>query len=183
MEKLHYLKAANKLKDQYKLPIQIIDILENQDDEMLVYLKQFEKFDTRQFKADLEATLGSRVTLQMLGSREIAQVLGGLGRCQQELCCHRWLDAPLNINPQTMGNQNLKGIPSDYMGICGKLLCCLLYEEEAFKLECAVGSGMLRRLKKEPEEVQKKVAECRKEALNDVKEAKKPKKLIRRILK
>lgn len=160
---------------------------------MIVYLKQIGKQtrrseggpDLRGFKDDLEATLGRHLTLQTIGSREIASLLGGIGRCDQELCCHRWLCSPQNPSPQTLVEQEISGIPSEYLGMCGKLLCCLLYEAETFKLDCAYGTKIREQLTRESAEVQKKVTEAREQAevTKPKVEEKKQKRLVHRVLK
>jgi len=186
MDKTYYLKTATQLKDSYHIPVQIIDLAETSPGELTVYIKKGEKTDLRQFKDDLSAALGLRVEVLVLGSREVASLIGGIGRCDQELCCHRFLNTPLNITTQTIANQDLRGIPSDYLGMCGKLLCCLLYESENFKLECAFGESLRSKLKKESDEIQRKVAEVKTQMTPRTAEVKKEehhRKVIRRFIK
>ena len=186
MEKAHYLKTANKIKTEGKLNLAIVDILENETGDLTVCVKKGEKQDYRQFKDDLGAALGLKVEVQTVAGRELMSIIGGIGRCDQELCCHRWLTAPQNVSTQTMVNQDLSGIPGDYLGMCGKLLCCLLYEEETFKLECAFGESLRARLKKESVEIQGKVAKVKEGAVtknNTVNKEEKHRKVIRRFIK
>jgi len=187
VEKKYYLKTINKLRDDYKLPIQVIDTFQPDSGSIEIYLKQFDKVDLRGFKRDVEASLGLSVTLQTLGPREITALLGGIGRCEQPLCCHRWLEKPLNVNTEATMAEGLNGIPKDYTGICGKLLCCLLYENDDFKLECAYGEGIRKKLKTESLEVQKKVEEARRQELTkheeNTKIEKKPRRVVRRFVR
>lgn len=177
----HYLKTATQLKEGSGLSFQIVDIVEVGDSEICVYTKKGERQDLRRFEQDLGAALGLKVTVKALGGRELMAVIGGIGRCDQELCCHRWLPAPQNPTNQALDNQKLDGIPKDYLGVCGKLLCCLLYEEENFKLDCGWGDSLRVRLRKEPAAVQKKVEEIREQVTP--KKEEKYKKVVRRFVK
>ncbi|MCX6783493.1 MAG: hypothetical protein NT141_00250 [candidate division WWE3 bacterium] len=187
----HYLKAANKLKDERHLEIQVVSIIEEAGGDLIVYLKQVKenKNDTKSglksFKDDLEATLGRHLTLQIIGSREVAALLGGVGRCDRELCCHQWLPSPQNPSAQTLVEQNIDGIPSAYLGMCGKLLCCLIYETDNFKLDCAYGTKIREQLTHESVEVQRKVEEARGQAevTKPKIEEKKQKRVVHRVLK
>ena len=187
MEKQYYLKTINKLRDDYKLPIQIIDTFQPDTGTLEIYLKQLDKADLRDFKRDLEASFGLKVTLQTLGAREITALIGGVGRCEKPLCCHTWLTRPLNVNTEAAMAEGLSGIPKDYTGVCGKLLCCLLYENDDFKLECANGERIRKKLKTESVEVRNKVAEARKRELTkhegNTKISKKPRRVVRRFVR
>ena len=184
MSNPHFLKTANKIKADNGLTFQIVDLLETSDGGLCVYTKKgAAKQDFRQFKDDLGAALGLRVEVVPLGSRELMAVLGGIGRCDQELCCHRWLPAPQNVGTQTLVEQDLSGIPGDYLGLCGKLLCCLLYEGENFKLECANGEGLRARLRKESAAVQVKVEEVKKQTVAAPPPEEKRRRVVRRFIR
>lgn len=79
--------------------------------------------------------LDCRVELRQLGERDVARVLGGLGRCGREFCCSTFLVDYPNVNIRLAKEQNLALAGDKTSGVCGKTLCCLSYEGDFYKAQ------------------------------------------------
>jgi cell fate regulator YaaT (PSP1 superfamily) len=91
-----------------------------------------ERVDFRGLVADLSRTLKMRVELRQIGAREEARMVGGLGPCGRHLCCTLFPgdDEPVSI--RMAKEQNLPLNPVKISGLCGRLMCCLKYEQEQY---------------------------------------------------
>ncbi len=91
-----------------------------------------ERVDFRALVADLAKTLKMRVELRQVGAREEARMVGGLGPCGRDLCCTMFPgdDEPVSI--RMAKEQNLPLNPMKISGMCGRLMCCLKYEQEQY---------------------------------------------------
>ena len=89
--------------------------------------------DFRELVKDLASVFRTRIELRQIGVRDEAKVLGGLGICGRPLCCASFLDdfQPVSINMAKQ--QNLSLNPTKISGTCGRLMCCLKYEQEAYE--------------------------------------------------
>ena len=91
------------------------------------------RVDFRELVKDLAATLHTRIELRQIGVRDEARMLGGIGICGQPFCCSRFLDGILPVSIKMAKNQNLSLNPQKISGTCGKLLCCIKYENEVYQ--------------------------------------------------
>lgn len=82
---------------------------------------------------DLASIYKVRIELRQIGVRDKAKEIGGIGSCGQELCCHRYLKEFDSVSISMAKNQNLALSPNKINGLCGRLLCCLKYENECYK--------------------------------------------------
>lgn len=98
-----------------------------------------ERIDFRELAKKLASIYHTRIELRQVGARDKAKEVGGVGVCGGELCCTRFLKGIDAISMNMAKNQNLALNPSKINGVCGRLLCCLAYEDEAYE-EC--GKGM-----------------------------------------
>jgi cell fate regulator YaaT (PSP1 superfamily) len=91
-----------------------------------------ERVDFRTLVADLAKTLKMRIELRQVGAREEARMVGGLGPCGRGLCCTMFQgdDDPVSI--RMAKEQNLPLNPTKISGLCGRLMCCLKYEQEQY---------------------------------------------------
>jgi cell fate regulator YaaT (PSP1 superfamily) len=91
-----------------------------------------ERVDFRELVADLAKTLKMRIELRQVGAREEARMVGGLGPCGRGLCCTLFAvdDEPVSI--RMAKEQNLPLNPMKISGLCGRLMCCLKYEQEQY---------------------------------------------------
>ena len=82
---------------------------------------------------ELSRRFSVRVKMHQVGARDEAGHLGGIGVCGRTLCCSTWLKDFQSISIQMAKRQNLSLNPSKISGQCGRLLCCLAYEDESYK--------------------------------------------------
>jgi cell fate regulator YaaT (PSP1 superfamily) len=86
------------------------------------------RVDFRELVRDLARHFGCRIELRQIGPRDEARLLGGLGRCGRPLCCSTWLPQFADVSMTMAKTQDLSLNPDKVSGVCGKLLCCLAYE-------------------------------------------------------
>lgn len=91
------------------------------------------RVDFRELVRDLAGVFRTRIELRQIGVRDEAKMLGGLGVCGQELCCNRFLSEFMPVSIKMAKTQNLPLNPSKISGNCGRLLCCLKYEQDAYE--------------------------------------------------
>jgi len=91
------------------------------------------RVDFRQLVRLLSRRFSVRVKMVQVGARDEAGLLGGVGICGRTLCCSTWLKDFRPISIQMAKRQNLSLNPSKISGQCGRLLCCLAYEDERYK--------------------------------------------------
>ncbi len=95
------------------------------------------RVDFRQLVRRLAKRFTARVKMVQVGARDEAGLLGGIGVCGRTLCCSTWLKEFRPISIQMAKRQNLSLNPSKISGQCGRLLCCLAYEDHGYKKKSA----------------------------------------------
>ena len=102
-------------------------------DRAVFYFDSEERIDFRDLVHQLASELHVRVDMKQVGIRDGARMVGGLGHCGQELCCRR-LGGEFNpVSIRMAKEQDLSLNPQKISGICGRLMCCLRYEYDAYK--------------------------------------------------
>ena len=91
------------------------------------------RVDFRALVKDLATTLHARIELWQIGVRDEAKMLGGLGICGRPFCCAQFLDEFQPVSIKMAKTQNLSLNPTKISGTCGRLMCCLKYEQEAYE--------------------------------------------------
>ena len=91
-----------------------------------------ERVDFRTLVADLAKTLKTRIELRQVGAREEARMVGGLGPCGRNLCCTLFPGDEDPVSIRMAKEQNLPLNPMKISGLCGRLMCCLKYEQEQY---------------------------------------------------
>ena len=91
------------------------------------------RVDFRELVKDLAGVFHSRIELRQIGVRDEAKMLGGLGICGQPFCCKRFLDDFQPVSIKMAKTQNLSLNPTKISGSCGRLMCCLKYEQHAYE--------------------------------------------------
>ncbi len=91
------------------------------------------RVDFRQLVRDLAQRFKVRVKMVQIGARDEAALLGGIGICGETLCCSTWLKEFQPISISMAKRQNLSLNPSKISGQCGRLLCCLAYENDQYE--------------------------------------------------
>ena len=92
-----------------------------------------DRVDFRELLKQLAAIFKCRIELRQIGPRDKAKIVGGLGTCGMETCCSRFLDDFDIVSINMAKNQLLALNTSELSGQCGKLMCCLKYEDENYK--------------------------------------------------
>ena len=93
------------------------------------------RVDFRDLAKDLANRYKTRIELYQLGVRDKAKEVGGCGPCGIKLCCQRFSSNFTSVSINMAKNQNLSLNPTKINGVCGRLLCCLRYEDDSYK-EC-----------------------------------------------
>lgn len=91
------------------------------------------RVDFRELVKELASGLKTRVELKQVGARDEAKQIGGIGICGREFCCSSFLREFVPVSIKMAKNQNLALNPSKVSGGCGRLLCCLTYEDETYR--------------------------------------------------
>ena len=91
------------------------------------------RVDFRELVKDLANHFHSRIELRQIGVRDEAKMLGGVGICGQEYCCKRFLDDFLPVSIKMAKEQGLSLNPTKISGSCGRLMCCLNYEQNSYE--------------------------------------------------
>ena len=100
---------------------------------LIIYFESEARVDFRQLVKNLAEEFRVRIELRQVGSRDGAKVLGGLGPCGLIVCCNTFIEEFDNVSIKMAKNQNLSLNPQKISGTCGKLLCCIKYENEVYK--------------------------------------------------
>ncbi len=100
---------------------------------LLFYFTANGRIDFRELVKDLAAVFRTRIELRQIGVRDETKMLGGIGICGRPLCCHTFLSDFAPVSIKMAKEQNLSLNPSKISGMCGRLMCCLKNEEEAYE--------------------------------------------------
>ena len=91
------------------------------------------RVDFRELVKDLAGVFRARIELRQIGVRDEAKMLGGLGICGRPFCCAQFMDEFLPVSIKMAKTQNLSLNPTKISGTCGRLMCCLKYEQDAYE--------------------------------------------------
>ncbi len=91
------------------------------------------RVDFRDLVKDLAATFHSRIELRQIGVRDEARMLGGIGICGQPYCCKKFLTEFQPVSIKMAKEQGLSLNPTKISGSCGRLMCCLKYEQDSYE--------------------------------------------------
>ena len=91
------------------------------------------RVDFRELVKDLASVFKTRIELRQIGVRDEAKMLGGLGSCGRPVCCKAFLSDFTPVSIKMAKEQNLSLSPTKISGICGRLMCCLKYEQDAYE--------------------------------------------------
>ena len=99
---------------------------------LLFYFTADGRVDFRDLVKDLAAIFRTRIELRQVGVRDETKILGGIGICGREVCCHTFLSDFAPVSIKMAKEQNLSLNPTKISGVCGRLMCCLTNEEETY---------------------------------------------------
>ena len=131
------LKKCKELVEKYDLNMMILDANYTFDRSQLLFTFLADnRVDFRKLAKDLANIYKTRIELRQVGVRDKAKEIGGYGACGRELCFSKFLCDFDSVSINMAKNQNIALNPTKINGVCGRLLCCLKYEDECYK-ECA----------------------------------------------
>ncbi len=120
--------------EERKLPMKLFKVNVNFDaTKGKFYFSAEGRVDFRDLIKDLAQKLRMKIEMRQIGVRDEAKFLGGCGPCGEEVCCRRFLKDFEPVSIKMAKNQKLALNPMKITGVCGRLLCCLVYENEAYK--------------------------------------------------
>lgn len=139
------LSICEKKAVEHKLDMKFIDAEYTFDNSKVIFYFSAEgRIDFRELVKDLAAIFKTRIELRQIGVRDESKMLGGLGHCGREFCCHKFLCDFQPVSIKMAKDQGLSLNPTKISGACGRLMCCLSYEqcgyEEKIKRVPKVGS-------------------------------------------
>lgn len=127
------LQQARKLIEEKQLKMFLIDARYTFDRDKLIYRFLADgRVDFRQLAKDLASIYKVRIELRQIGVRDKAKEVGGFGPCGQKLCCARFLKDLDTVSINMAKNQNIALNPTKINGACGRLMCCLKYEDKLY---------------------------------------------------
>ncbi len=142
-EKIH---AENQAKEKRAFEVCLQKIAEHKLDMQLVsaecafdgskilfYFTADERVDFRELVKNLASAFHTRIELRQIGVRDKAKMVGGLGICGRPFCCASFLDDFQPVSIKMAKTQNLSLNPTKISGTCGRLMCCLKYEQDAYE--------------------------------------------------
>ena len=100
---------------------------------ILFYFTADGRVDFRSLVKDLASVFHTRIELRQIGIRDEAKLCGGLGVCGRPLCCNTFLNDFQHVSVKMAKEQSLSLSPTKISGTCGRLMCCLKYEQEAYE--------------------------------------------------
>lgn len=122
------------LRDFPHLDMSLVSCEYNLDQSKILFMYVSDtRVDFRDLLKVLANHFKKRIELKQIGTRDKAKIVGGLGPCGMEICCKRYLKDFDNISINMAKNQFLSLSPNKISGLCGRLLCCLKYEDETYK--------------------------------------------------
>ncbi|MBQ7070962.1 MAG: stage 0 sporulation family protein [Ruminococcus sp.] len=125
--------CEQKIRD-HKLKMNLIDCECTFDNnKLLFYFTAENRVDFRELVKDLASVFRTRIELRQIGVRDEAKMLGGLGICGQPFCCSRFLGEFQPVSIKMAKEQGLSLNPTKISGTCGRLMCCLKYEQESYE--------------------------------------------------
>lgn len=128
------LRRCQELIAKHQLPIKLIEVLYAFDGSSITfYFTSESRVDFRALVRDLAASLKTRIELRQIGVRDEAKIIGGIGPCGRTLCCASFLESFHPVSIRMAKVQHLPLNPAKISGVCGRLMCCLCYEQEAYR--------------------------------------------------
>lgn len=139
-EKEAFNICLRKIKN-HELPMRLIDVEFTFDvNKIIFYFTADGRIDFRELVKDLASVFRTRIELRQIGVRDEAKMLGGIGSCGRPLCCATFLGDFEPVSIRMAKDQNLSLNPTKISGICGRLMCCLKYENHMYCKGCGNGN-------------------------------------------
>jgi len=124
--------AKEKIRE-HALEMKLIDVEYTFDRSKVVfYFTADGRVDFRELVKDLAGVFRTRIELRQIGVRDATKLLGGIGSCGRELCCHAYMQDFIPVSIKMAKEQSLSLNPGKISGMCGRLMCCLQYEADTY---------------------------------------------------
>lgn len=125
--------VCNKKIKEHNLEMNLTDVAYNFDNSKIIfYFTADGRIDFRELVKDLAAIYKTRIELRQIGVRDEVRRIGGNGMCGRELCCCSFLNNFDTVSIKMAKEQNISLNPSKISGNCGRLMCCLKYEQDVY---------------------------------------------------
>ena len=119
---------------EHGLDMKLVNVSASFDgNKIIFYFTADGRVDFRELVRDLAGVFRARIELRQIGVRDEAKMIGGLGICGRPFCCSQFLDSFLPVSIKMAKTQNLSLNPTKISGTCGRLMCCLKYEQDAYE--------------------------------------------------
>ena len=148
------LRTCQQLVERHGLDMKLVQVEYSFDgNKILFFFTSDGRVDFRALVKDLAGIFRARIELRQIGVRDEARMLGGFGFCGKPFCCAQFLDEFQPVSIKMAKTQNLSLNPTKISGTCGRLMCCLKYEQGAYEdavkrcpkqesfVECPDGAG------------------------------------------
>ena len=132
-EKVAFDFCEKKILER-KLEMKLVDVeIAFDGGKILFFFTADGRVDFRELVKDLAGHFHTRIELRQIGVRDEAKMMGGLGICGQPFCCQRFLSDFQPVSIKMAKEQGLSLNPTKISGTCGRLMCCLKYEQDAYE--------------------------------------------------
>lgn len=132
-EKSAFTICQDKI-EAHKLEMKLVDVEYTFDNSKIIfYFTANGRVDFRALVKDLASVFKTRIELRQIGVRDEAKMLGGLGPCGRQICCRAFLGDFQPVSIKMAKEQSLSLNPTKISGLCGRLMCCLKYEQETYE--------------------------------------------------
>ena len=130
-------KSAQKICEEkiakHKLEMKLVNVEYTFDNNKIIfYFTADGRVDFRALVKDLASVFRTRIELRQIGVRDEAKMIGGLGICGRPFCCNRFMGEFQPVSIKMAKEQGLSLSPTKISGTCGRLMCCLKYEQDAY---------------------------------------------------
>ena len=128
------LEICKKKIEEHGLDMKLVDVeCSFEGNKITFFFTSDGRVDFRELVKDLASVFRNRIELRQIGVRDEAKMLGGIGICGRPFCCSQFLDEFQPVSTKMAKIQSMSLNPSKISGTCGRLMCCLRYEEEAYE--------------------------------------------------
>lgn len=128
------IDICEKKIQEHNIAMKLVDAEYSFDrSKVMFYFTADTRVDFRNLVKDLASIFKARIELKQIGVRDEAKLLGGFGPCGRGLCCARFLKSFQPVTIKMAKEQNLSLNPTKISGLCGRLMCCLFYENDIYK--------------------------------------------------
>lgn len=133
LEKTAYSVCQKKIAE-HQLDMHLVSVKYSFDgNKVMFFFTADERVDFRNLVKDLASIFHTRIELRQIGVRDEARMMGGLGICGRPFCCAQFLDDFQPVSIKMAKTQNISLNPTKISGSCGRLMCCLKYEQDAYE--------------------------------------------------